>query len=180
MAASAGRRRYRWLVLLVAAAILLVSMFIPADRDGTDSGAGAEDATSESASEPDFASPTVTATPTRDSTTFPATPPPSASGGTDPGSGLPVVRLDDLPPEAARTVEAIADGPPFPEDRDGVTFENREELLPDRARGYYREFTVPTPGSSDRGARRIVAGQGGELYWTADHYRSFSRIAGSP
>ncbi|NPD06794.1 hypothetical protein HN031_19135 [Nocardioides sp. zg-1308] len=157
-------------------------MFIPADRDGTDSGAGAEDATSERASEPDFSSPTheVTATPTRDSTNFPATPPPSASGGTDPGSGLPVVRLDDLPPEAARTVEAIADGPPFPEDRDGVTFENREELLPDRARGYYREFTVPTPGSSDRGARRIVAGQGGELYWTADHYRSFSRIAGSP
>ncbi|WP_322919511.1 ribonuclease domain-containing protein [Nocardioides renjunii] len=180
MAASAGRRRYRWLVLLVAAAILLVSMFIPADRDGTDSGAGAEDATSERASEPDFSSPTVAATPTRDSTNFPATPPPSASGATDPGSGLPVVRLDDLPPEATRIVEAIADGPPFPEDRDGVTFENREELLPDRARGYYREFTVPTPGSSDRGARRIVAGQGGELYWTADHYRSFSRIAGSP
>jgi ribonuclease T1 len=99
------------------------------------------------------------------------------TGTTDPVSGLPWVRLAQLPPEAADTVELIDAGGPFPEERDGATFENREELLPDHPRGYYAEYTVPTPGSDDRGARRIVAGDGGELYWTQDHYSSFGRIA---
>ena len=82
-----------------------------------------------------------------------------------------------LPPEAAQTVELIDAGGPFLEpDHDGGTFGNREELLPDRPMGYYREYTVPTPGSEDRGARRIVAGDDEELYWTDDHYGSFARI----
>jgi ribonuclease T1 len=98
------------------------------------------------------------------------------TGRTDPVSGLPLVALAQLPPEAADTVELIDAGGPFPEERDGVTFENREDLLPDEPRGYYAEYTVPTPGSDDRGARRIVAGDGGELYWTQDHYSSFGRI----
>ena len=55
-------------------------------------------------------------------------------------------------------------------------FQNREGILPDRPTGYYREYTVRTPGASDRGARRIVAGSDGELYWTADHYASFAKI----
>jgi ribonuclease T1 len=101
---------------------------------------------------------------------------PDAATGTDPASGLPLVALVQLPPEAADTVALIDAGGPFPEERDGVTFENREELLPDEPRGYYAEYTVPTPGSDDRGARRIVAGDGGELYWTQDHYSSFGRI----
>jgi ribonuclease T1 len=88
-----------------------------------------------------------------------------------------VVLLAELPPEAAETVDLIDAGGPFPApDRDGGTFGNREELLPDQPMGYYREYTVPTPGSGDRGARRIVAGDGDELYWTDDHYSSFSRI----
>ena len=95
---------------------------------------------------------------------------------TDPASGLPVVQLAALPPEAAETVELIDAGGPFPEDEDGGTFGNREDLLPDEQMGYYAEYTVPTPGSEDRGARRIVAGDDGELYWTEDHYRSFERI----
>jgi ribonuclease T1 len=96
---------------------------------------------------------------------------------TDAASGLPVVRLAALPPEAGRTVELIDAGGPFPEpDHDGGTFGNREELLPDRPVGYYREYTVPTPGVDHRGARRIVAGDGEELYWTDDHYSSFSLI----
>jgi ribonuclease T1 len=99
------------------------------------------------------------------------------TGTTDPVSGLPWVRLDQLPREATETVELIDAGGPFPEERDGVTFENREELLPDHPLGYYAEYTVPTPGSDDRGARRIVAGEAGELYWTQDHYSSFGRIA---
>lgn len=98
------------------------------------------------------------------------------SGDVDPETGLVWVSLDDLPPEALDTVALIASGGPFPEDEDGGTFFNREGILPDRPEGYYREYTVPTPGSSDRGARRVVAGEGDELFWTADHYDSFERI----
>jgi ribonuclease T1 len=71
----------------------------------------------------------------------------------------------------------IEQGEPYPYDRDGVTFENREGLLPADPTGYYHEFTVETPGSDDRGARRVIAGEGGELYYTGDHYESFVRIA---
>ena len=102
---------------------------------------------------------------------------PGATASTDPASGLAWVELAVLPPEAADTVRLIDRGGPFPEDEDGSTFGNFEGLLPDRERGYYREYTVPTPGLDSRGARRIVAGNGGELYWTRDHYASFERIA---
>lgn len=94
----------------------------------------------------------------------------------DPASGLPVVALGALPPEAAATVALIEGGGPFPYDQDGAIFENREGLLPTRERGFYHEYTVLTPGSDDRGARRIVAGADGEMYWTADHYDSFAWI----
>lgn len=91
-------------------------------------------------------------------------------------SGLPVVALADLPPEAAETVDLIDAGGPYPHDQDDGTFFNREELLPDAPEGFYREYTVETPGSDDRGARRIVAGDDGSLWWTDDHYSSFARI----
>jgi len=97
-------------------------------------------------------------------------------GDADP-TDLPRAALTDLPPEAAQTFDLIRAGGPFPYDRDGVVFENREGLLPDESSGYYHEYTVPTPGASDRGARRIIVGSGGELYWTDDHYRSFERIS---
>lgn len=89
---------------------------------------------------------------------------------------LPRVQFADLPQQAQETIRLIDRGGPFPYDRDGITFGNRERLLPIRADGYYREYTVITPGSSDRGARRIVAGRGGELYYTDDHYESFRRV----
>jgi ribonuclease T1 len=73
-------------------------------------------------------------------------------------------------------VALVDQGGPFPYDRDGVVFENREGLLPGQRSGYYHEYTVPTPGETDRGARRIITGSAGELYWTDDHYRSFERI----
>lgn len=98
------------------------------------------------------------------------------AGGVDPGSGLPLVALADLPPEARETVDLIDAGGPYPHDEDDGVFGNFEELLPDRERGYYREYTVETPGLDHRGARRIVAGSAGELYWTSDHYQSFERI----
>lgn len=93
-----------------------------------------------------------------------------------PVSGLPVVLWDDLPPEGRETIELIDQDGSFPYDKDGATFGNREGLLPDRPNGYYREYTVITPGSPDRGARRIVGGADGELYYTEDHYESFREV----
>lgn len=84
--------------------------------------------------------------------------------------------FSDLPPEAHETLARIEAGGPFPYRQDGRVFHNREGLLPARPRGYYREFTVKTPGSRARGARRIVAGRKGEYYYTEDHYRSFRKI----
>lgn len=91
-------------------------------------------------------------------------------------AGLPEIAVAELPAEARETLERIGRGGPFPYERDGTTFFNREGLLPAAPRGYYREYTVSTPGERTRGARRIVTGRGGELYYTDDHYRSFRRI----
>lgn len=100
-----------------------------------------------------------------------------SGAATDPVSGLPFVDLDQLPPEAAETVELIENGGPFPYDKDGSTFGNREGILPDQGNGYYKEYTVPTPGEGDRGARRIVTGDDDrEMFYTGDHYDSFERI----
>jgi ribonuclease T1 len=88
----------------------------------------------------------------------------------------PEIRLEQLPLEAQRTLASIKRGGPFPYRRDGAVFGNRERRLPAREQGYYREYTVPTPGAKDRGARRIVAGRGSEYYYTDDHYDSFRRI----
>jgi len=82
----------------------------------------------------------------------------------------------DLPEEARQTLERIKSNGPFAYRQDGATFGNREKRLPLRANGYYREYTVKTPGAKDRGSRRIIAGNGGEFYYTDDHYRSFRRI----
>lgn len=87
-----------------------------------------------------------------------------------------------LPREAADTLALIQRGGPFPYRKDGIVFQNRERRLPAMPRGYYREYTVPTPGSRDRGARRIVTGGNPPdvYYYTADHYRSFRRIEPRP
>lgn len=98
------------------------------------------------------------------------------SGSATPDSGLGTVPASQLPPEGRRTLRLVAAGGPFPYDRDGVTFGNRERILPIRDRGYYAEYTVPTPGESDRGARRLVVGDDGDTYYTADHYASFRQV----
>jgi predicted Zn-dependent protease len=92
------------------------------------------------------------------------------------GQTEPTIRTAELPPEARETLQAIAAGGPFAFDRDGIEFKNREGRLPYRPGGYYREYTVVTPGERTRGARRIVAGANGERYYTDDHYGSFSRV----
>ena len=86
------------------------------------------------------------------------------------------IGVQDLPPEARTTLSLIKQGGPFPYPRDGTIFGNREKNLPEKPRGYYREYTVKTPGLRSRGARRIVCGQQADCYYTADHYRSFLRI----
>ena len=87
-----------------------------------------------------------------------------------------------LPPEAIETLALIQRGGPFPYRKDGTTFQNRERLLPAKPRGYYREYTVPTPGARDRGARRIVTGGNPPevFYYTADHYSSFRQVEPLP
>jgi ribonuclease T1 len=86
------------------------------------------------------------------------------------------IRLAELPPEAQKAVALIHKGGPYPYARDGAVFANREGALPKQKRGYYHEFTVKTPGERTRGARRIVAGTGGDMYYSDDHYNHFRRI----
>lgn len=90
------------------------------------------------------------------------------------------VAMADLPPQGRKTYALILEGGPFPYDKDGVVFGNRERILPAQKRGYYREYTVKTPGSRDRGARRIVCGGKPQVpdacYYTDDHYSSFREI----
>ena len=97
-------------------------------------------------------------------------------------AAVPPVAVASLPPEARQTHQLILSGGPFPYQKDGTVFGNRERLLPPRARGHYREYTVKTPGAADRGARRIVCGgsppnRPEACYYTGDHYASFTRIA---
>lgn len=88
----------------------------------------------------------------------------------------PPIAFAELPQEAQHTLRLIDAGGPFPFRRDGTVFGNYERRLPQQKRSYYREYTVPTPGARNRGARRIVIGQPDERYYTPDHYRSFRRI----
>ena len=104
---------------------------------------------------------------------------PPAVARTSPGL-LPEVALADLPPEAREVDAQIRNGGPFRYDRDGVVFGNYEKILPAKARGYYHEYTVPTPGVKNRGARRIICGgppkRPDTCWYTSDHYRSFREI----
>ena len=86
------------------------------------------------------------------------------------------VLADQLPKEARATLALIRKGGPYPYAKDGAVFGNREGHLPKQKRGYYREYTVKTPGERTRGARRIIAGAGGELFYTDDHYNHFRRV----
>jgi ribonuclease T1 len=94
---------------------------------------------------------------------------------------LPALSVEQMPAQAQQVYRQIHRGGPFAYAKDGSVFGNRERLLPARSRGYYREYTVPTPGAPDRGARRIVCGgsqpeRPEACYYTGDHYASFARI----
>lgn len=98
---------------------------------------------------------------------------PAAAQDGGPGT----VSVSELPAEAQEVLSLIKLGGPFRYSKDGTVFGNRERRLPPQAYGYYREYTVPTPGERDRGPRRIIAGRKGDFYYTGDHYRRFKRIA---
>lgn len=113
------------------------------------------------------ARPTATAAPSP--TAYPTVP-------ATPDSGLATIAESALPAEARTTLDLIRIGGPFPYEQDDKTFQNREGILPEQKRGYYREYTVETPGSDDRGARRIISGTAGDRFFTDDHYDSFRQI----
>lgn len=108
-------------------------------------------------------------------------PPALQARGPLPSEQASEVALAELPSQARTTYRLIAQGGPFPYDKDGTVFGNRERLLPAQKRGYYREYTVKTPWAKDRGARRIVCGglpptEPAACYYTSDHYNSFRKI----
>lgn len=157
-------RTWRTVVGFVAVVVLaLVGTRVAGGDDATSSTSGPSSGPSSSPSSSRSASPV----------------PSAPASSTDPETGLPWVDVEDLPAEVDDVLAAIDAGGPFDHPRDdGGVFSNREGLLPDQPRGYYREYTVETPGSRDRGARRIVTGAGPPLqfFWTDDHYDSFARV----
>jgi len=122
------------------------------------------------------ASDTADPTPTQSPTSTPPKPAGPSLAPALPSSDLPTITVAQLPPEGRTTLKLIASNGPFPYRKDGVVFSNRERRLPQRDYGWYQEYTVVTPGSPDRGARRIIAGRNGERYYTADHYSSFQEV----
>ena len=108
---------------------------------------------------------------------FAALAPPAAAQKAPPARA-PVldVAVAELPVEARDALVLIHKGGPYPYARDGAVFANREKILPQQKNGYYREYTVKTPHVRTRGARRIIAGSGGDFYYTDDHYNHFRRI----
>jgi ribonuclease T1 len=100
--------------------------------------------------------------------------------GTAAGVSADTISLAELPKQGAQIHALILQGGPFVHEKDGSVFGNREQLLPAQKRGYYREYTVPTPGAKNRGKRRIVCGGQAKApdvcYYTADHYASFRKI----
>lgn len=160
---AGGRSNARRLLLLVPAlALLLLTAYFSGWPDQPKPAA-------------EQAGSTVTSQPVRSPSAIPSaakTPRVTAT----PDDGLLTIAFGDLPRQAQDTIRLIDRGGPFPYRQDGVVFQNRERVLRRQPSGYYREYTVMTPGESDRGARRIVAGDAGELYYTADHYASFKRV----
>jgi len=148
-------------ILIVAGIYVLLGGDL--DLDGDSPGTTADTTTTESAPTP----PTTTfEEPAEETTTQDQSPPPTGSGDISQQEAQ----------EITRVLALVATDGPFPHDQDGTTFSNREGLLPQQPSGFYKEYTCETPGSDDRGARRLVIGQGGETYYTADHYESFTQI----
>ncbi|MFF7457314.1 ribonuclease domain-containing protein [Kitasatospora sp. NPDC008115] len=167
-----------WTVLAVLfCAIAAVAGYVVSDGTGDGTPKAAASSTGPAAASGTASAPSAPK-PSAPKPSAPATPPAATAATTwvpaDPA--MPDVCRTRLPGQALDTLGLIAKGGPYPYRSDGIVFENRENRLPRKASGYYHEFTVVTPGSADRGARRVVTGDSGEQYWTADHYGTFQEI----
>jgi ribonuclease T1 len=151
------------LLALAAAAVLLI-----ANGGDDNSGGGTTTLGLPTVSTPQIPTTETSGLPPADTTTAPTGPNTPQTGGAE----IPA----DQRAAIGEVLKLIDAGGPFPNEQDGTVFSNREGLLPSQPSGYYHEYTVPTPGSPDRGARRLVTGQGGEVHYTSDHYRSFTQI----
>lgn len=162
-----------WALIAIALVAIIGLALSQRDRLGGGGGGGDGGASHERLPHPHAPAPPLPA---------PPPPPPGdrAAPTTPPASRLDVAGIGDADERAAivAIARAIDRGGPFAYRKDGVVFENREHRLAAQPRGHWREYTVPTPGESDRGARRIIAGKDGELFYTRDHYRTFHRIRG--
>ncbi|WP_229117812.1 guanyl-specific ribonuclease [Enemella evansiae] len=168
-------RRIASIVLLVLVIAMAIGLYACKQQPGTGSGATpVAGATKTGTAQPAKSSGAkATGTKTGGAKTTAA----RGGGATDPASGLRWIDAAELPAEARTTLQLIDRGGPYPYDKDGATFGNFEGILPQQPRGYYKEYTVKTPGEGDRGARRIVTGNNDkEFFWTPDHYASFARI----
>ncbi|MGL5866345.1 MAG: ribonuclease domain-containing protein [Dermatophilaceae bacterium] len=157
--ASRPSRRVVALAATTILAVLLLVLLIPGGSSG-----------------PTFGAAPAATTNAPESPTGRATASTSSAPAATPASGLPEVPESRLPSEAADTLVLVRAGGPYPYAQDDRVFGNRERLLPGKPRGYYREYTVVTPGESDRGPRRLVVGDAGDIYWTTDHYASFRQV----
>ena len=163
------RKRSPIVLAFIAAAVVLAGLlvFTSARRATNDTPATASVVGTTAARTPTTAAQrTTTSGATNGTTTAAVTAP----------RGMASVRVSALPAEARTTLALIEAGGPFPYSQDGVVFQNREGLLPKKSAGSYHEYTVKTPGSADRGARRIIVGTAGERYYTDDHYDSFRLV----
>jgi ribonuclease T1 len=178
MANNSSRRRFtptQWIIVIL---ILALAWFVFTRITPQNTAPGSEAAAPAQPTTAVDAPPAASADAPADESDDAAAAPTAAAAlcNTAQVSDLPAIAYDDLPPEAHATIARIQTDGPFPYDKDGSTFQNREGILPAEERGYYREYTVVTPGEGDRGARRIVGGEVEELYYTDDHYASFREV----
>ncbi len=175
-------------LLLIAAAVVLLATTssggqTPSVSPGADAAASQDSPKGQAGSgDPEISLPTFNSSEANSSEGSPQDAP-AATEPSEPGpdkyepfTDLPQINFALLPSQAWDTLDLISQSGPYPFSKDDSVFQNREGILPDQQRGYYREYTVITPGADNRGARRIVAGEAGELFYTDDHYSSFSEI----
>ncbi|MGW3072448.1 MULTISPECIES: ribonuclease [unclassified Kitasatospora] len=167
---------------LVVVAVLILAVLAGVGYLLTDKGSGHPRAAASSTAAATAGPSTSGSSAPKPSAPKPTPPPGGASAPAPAGTWVPTdaaladVCRSKLPSQAVDTLTLIAKGGPYPYNRDGIVFENRESRLPKKAGGYYHEYTVVTPGSDDRGTRRVVTGDAGEQYWSADHYATFLEI----
>lgn len=168
------------LIVIILLAVVLAGWFWQQQRGETPPGAAESPAVSAPSETGVRSEPLPLPPPEQTRSTGPASAPavPTAPVATAPAADSADTLPAFLPPEAHQTLRLIAQGGPFPNRQDGGVFGNREGRLPRQSRGYYREYTVDTPGLNHRGARRIVTGgqPPREYYYTDDHYESFRRF----